>query len=141
MSMLRKDLHNNLALKNALHCRAISSSTTTTGVILDLQGYDAVEFLMQMGDWTDGTYTPSIVEGNAANLSDGVAVSDANNLFGTYAACATALNADDTVARLGYRVGKFRYIRLDIVSATVTTGTAEFGALAILSNADQMPVA
>ena len=141
MSMLRKDLHNNLAVKNAFHTAAISSSTTTSGVILDLQGYDAVEFLMQMGNWTDGVYTPSIVEGNAANLSDGVAVSNADNLFGSYAACATALNADDTVAKLGYRVGPFRYIRLDIVSSGVTTGTAALSATAILSNADNMPVA
>lgn len=138
MSMIRKDLHNNLVVKNAFNTAAISSSTTTTGNIIDLQGYDAIEFLAQMGNWTDGVYTPAITEGNDSGLSDGAVVSNADNLFGTAAAMATALNADNTVGRIGYRVGKFRYVRLDFVSTSVSTGTAALSATAILSNADNM---
>lgn len=141
MSSFRKDLHNNIKQVNAFNTVAISSSTTTTGNIIDLQGYDAIEFIAQMGNWTDGVYTPVITEGNDSGLSDGVAVTDANNLFGTLAAMATALNADNTTSRIGYRVGKYRYVRLDFVSSGVTTGTAALGATAILGNADQMPTA
>lgn len=141
MSDIRKDLHNNIKVVNAFNTQAISSSTTTSGNIIDLQGYGAIEFLCQMGNWTDGTYTPVLTEGNDSGLSDGTVVSDANNIFGTAALVAAALNADNTVARIGYRVGKYRYVRLGFVSASVSTGTAALSAVAVLGNPDNMPTA
>jgi hypothetical protein len=134
--MFRKDLHNNTKEKNALNAAAISSSTTTAGNIIDLQGYGACEFIVQLGTRTDGTYTVLLEEGNAANLSD-AAVVDAANRFGSL----PVLNASNQVGRVGYRVGAFRYVRLSLVSATVTTGVAAAGAVALLGNADNMPVA
>ncbi len=136
MSMFRKDLHNNTTQVNALNNAAITSSTTTAGNIIDTKGYGACEFIAQLGVRTDGTYTLLLEEGNASNLSDAAVVA-ADNRFGSL----TAMNASNQVARVGYRVGSKRYVRLSIVSATVTTGVAAAGAVALLGNADQMPTA
>jgi hypothetical protein len=136
--MFRKDLHNNTVEKNALNQQAVSSNTTIHGNIIDLQGFGAIEFLVQMAAWTDGVYTPYIEEGNQSNLSDAASADSVNNIFGTYAQVATNLDAANSVARLGYRVGAFRYVRLSFVSSGVTSG-ATLGATALLANADYMP--
>jgi hypothetical protein len=136
MSMFRKDLHNNTKQVNALNAAAIASSTTTVGNIIDLQGFGAAEFIVQLGVRTDGTYTVLLEEGNDSGLSD-AAVVDASNRFGAL----PVLNASNAVGRVGYRVGAFRYVRLSLVSATVTSGVAAAGAVALLGNADIMPVA
>jgi hypothetical protein len=136
MSMFRKDLHNNTKEMNALNAAAITSSTTTAGNIIDTKGYGAIEFIAQLGTRTDGTYTLKLEEGNDSGLSDAAVVA-ADNRFGSLTAMATS----NQVARVGYRVGAKRYVRLSIVSTTVTTGVAMAGAVALLGNADQMPVA
>lgn len=133
MSMIRKDLHNNVTQKIALNAAAITTSTTTVGAIIDLQGYDACEFLVQLGVRTDGTYTVLLEEGNDSGLSDAAVVAAANRLGSL-----PVLNASNTTGRVGYLVGAFRYVRLSLVSATVTSGVAAAAALAVLSNADLM---
>ena len=137
MSMFRKDLHNNTEQKIALNIQAITSDTTTAGAIIDLQGYGAIEFIVQSATLTDGTYTVKLEEGNAANLSD-AAVPDTSNVFGSLPSFAST---DDNVAkRVGYRVGAKRYVRLSIVSTGTTSG-GTLGASALLGNADNMPTA
>lgn len=136
MTQIRKDLHNNVEQVNALNCAAISSSTTTAGNIIDLQGYGAAEFVIQLGVRTDGTYTVVLEEGNNSGLSD-AAVVDSANVFGSL----PVLNASNQVKRVGYRVGAKRYVRLSLVSTSVTSGVAAAGAVALLANADQMPTA
>ena len=132
---IRKDLHNNVSIDVAKNVAAISTSTTTAGNVIDTKGYGAVEFVLLTGAYTDGTYTPLIEEGDAANLSDAVAVDDAN-LFGTEALAAVA--AANTAKRVGYRVGKYRYVRLSVVSTSVSSG-ATVGAVAIKTNPDLAP--
>lgn len=121
------DMHSDVFAKVAKNTAAIASSTTTAGVIIDTNGYEGLEFIIQSGAWTDGTYTPLIEESDASNLSGSNAVDD-ENLVGTEAAA--AIGAANTVKRLGY-VGHKRYVRLSIVSAGVTSG-ATIGATAIL---------
>lgn len=135
---MRKDLHNHVKAMVAKNPTTISTDTTTAGVIIDTKGYGAVEFMLYTGTRTDGTYTPLIEEGNNSGLNDAVAVDDAN-LFGTEAAAALA--ASNSVSKVGYRVGKYRYVRLSVVSASTSSGCTSVGALATLSNADQEPVA
>lgn len=136
---MRNDLHNNVTQKVALNSAAISSNTTTDGAIIDLQGYNACEFVIQSATLTDGTYTPLIEEGNDAGLSDAATVSTANT-FGTIAA-ATFVSTDDNVAkRIGYRVGSFRYVRLSLVTTGVTTG-GTIGAVAVLGTPNEAPTA
>lgn len=121
------DMHNDVLAKVAKNTAAISTSTTTTGVIIDTNGYESLEFIVQSGAYTDGTYTPLIEESDAANLSGSNAVAD-EDLLGLEADA--AVSAANTVKRIGY-IGHKRYVRLSLVSTSVTSG-ATLGATAIL---------
>ncbi len=133
-----RDLHNNIKVEKALNTTAISSDTTTTGSIIDMQGFGAVEFIIQSGTLTDGSYTPLIEEGTLSNLGDATAVAD-SNLLGTEADAAFALTDDNKVKKIGY-IGNKRYVRLSIVSADTTTG-GTVSAVAVKGNAGDRPVA
>lgn len=134
-----KDLHNNMKPEVAFDISAISSDTTTAGNIIDLQGFNSAEFVMFSGTLTDGSYTPLLEEGDAANLSDATAVADAH-LLGTEAAAAfAAASDDDAVKKLGY-IGNKRYVRLSIVSASTSSG-GTMGAIAVKGHAGDNPVA
>lgn len=136
--MASRDLHNNIKATPALNPQAIASSTTVNGAIIDLAGYESAEFLIQSATLTDGTYTPSITEGDASNLSDGAAVA-AGDLIGTVADATFAATADNSVKKLGYKGGK-RYIRLNITSTGVTSG-GTLAAVAVLGHPKSAPVA
>jgi hypothetical protein len=133
-----RDLHNNIKAEAALNVSAISTDTTTVGSIIDMQGYGALEFIIRSGTLTDGTYTPLIEEGDAANLSGATAVADAD-LLGTEAAAAFVAADDNVVKKVGY-IGNKRYVRLSIVSSGVTTGGA-MTAVAIKGRAADRPMA
>lgn len=133
-----RDLHNNIKTEVARNIGAISSNTTTAGNIIDLQGYHSVEFIILSGTITDGTFTPLLQEGDAANLSDAAAVAD-SDLLGTEAAATFISTDDNTVKKLGYIGGK-RYVRLSIVTTGVTSG-GTISAIAVKSNASDRPVA
>ena len=130
------DSANGLTPKVALNTAAISTSTTTNGVILDTQDYNALTFVLNVGARTDGTFTASVTHGDDSGLSDGTAP-DASDLVGTLAS--TAISTAQTMKKLGY-VGNKRYVRLSVVSTTVTSG-ATVGATAILSRPAVGPAA
>ncbi|BAI71476.1 hypothetical protein AZL_020380 [Azospirillum sp. B510] len=133
-----RDLHNNLAPLVALNIGAIASNTTTNGAIIDTRGFNSLEFVIQSGTLTDGTYTPALIEGNASDLSDGSPVA-ADDLLGTVAAATFAATDDNKVKKLGYR-GNKRFVRLSLVSAGASTG-GTIGATAILGHPRNAPVA
>lgn len=134
--MAQFDIHNELYPTIARNTAAINSNTTSTGTnIIDTQGYGALEFIQTVGARTDGTFTLALVHGDDPALSDGVAVTDAD-LLGTLAG--TAINAANTVKRVGYR-GDKRYVRADVVSTSVSSG-ATVGVLAVRGRANVRPV-
>jgi hypothetical protein len=133
-----RDFHNNIKAESALNTTAISSSTTTAGNIIDMQGFGAVEFIIQSGTLTDGTYTPTLQEGAVSNLSDATTVAAAD-ITGTIALATFALTDDNTVKKLGY-IGNKRYVRLSIVSTVVTTG-GTVSSVSVKSRAADKPVA
>lgn len=112
----------------ALNTAAIATSTTTNGVIIDTQDFNALTFVLNVGARTDGTFTPNLQHGDASDLSDAATV-PADDIVGTYAG--GAINTAQTVKKLGY-VGNKRYVRLQVVSTSVTSG-ATVGATAVLS--------
>lgn len=120
----------------ALNTATISSSTTTNGNIIDTQGYNSLTFLLNVGARTDGTYTPLIRHGDDSGLSDAADVDD-SDLVGTEAGA--VISAANTVKKIGY-VGTKRYVRLSVVSTSVTSG-ATVGATAILSRPAVGPIA
>ena len=137
--MSSQDLHNNIKTSVGLDVAAITTDTTTNGNIIDTQGYESLEFVLVSATITDGDYVPALVYGDESNLSDAAAV-PSDFVIGSYADASFTEDTDDNqTRRVGY-VGHKRYVRLDIVSTTTTTG-GTIGALAILSNAHDKPTA
>ena len=136
--MAQKDLKNSVITKTAFNIQAISSNTTTAGVIIDGLGYESSLFIIQSGTLTDGAYTILIEDGNDSGLSDAAAVADAF-LLGTEAAASFALADDNTTKRIGY-CGKKRYQRLSIVSSATSSG-GTLGAVCVLGDAITQPTA
>jgi hypothetical protein len=132
-----RDLHNNIKVEVALDTAAISSDTTTNGNIIDMQGFGSVEFVIQSGTLTDGTYTPLIEEGDVSNLSDASAVAD-SDLLGTEANASFAATDDNAVNKVGY-IGNKRYVRLSIISSGTTSGGTVSG-ISVKSNASDLPI-
>lgn len=136
--MASYDIHTNLKQEVAKNIGAISSNTTTNGNIIDTRYFEAVEFIIQSGTITDGTFTPQIQEGDQADLSDAATVSSDFIIGAT--SDATFVAADDNKAkRIGY-VGKKRFVRLNLVSTGVSSG-GTFGAIAVLGHPRNMPTA
>lgn len=127
-----KDLYNNIAVSNALSATAISSNTTTNGASVDLQGYESAAIVYRSNAYTDGTYTPNLQESTDGSTWTDVAAAD---ILGTEA----AISAANTVKKIGYN-GHKRYIRLQVVSTSVTSG-ANISATAIRGHARSNPVA
>ena len=134
--MADKDLKNNLKIVVALAPQTINSDTTTTASIVDTLGYDSVTIIPFSATITDGPYTPVINDGDDSGLSDAAVVAD-DFLIGTEAAAALAAADDDTAKKVGY-VGKKRYIRPDILSASTSSG-GTIGVLVLLSHAVTQP--
>lgn len=132
--MAQYDIHNQMLQKVGLNTAVINSNATTNGVIIDTQGFGALEYLLAIGARTDGTYTLQLQHGDAANLSDAATVGAAD-LLGSLPVGNTA----NTVQRVGY-VGDKRYVRANVVSTSVTTG-ATVGVTAILGRPDINPTA
>lgn len=135
MNKLR-DLHHDSKGKVGFARAAISTDTATNGAIIDMQGYEGLEFYVSSETLTDGLYILSLQDGDASNLSDAAAV-DSEQVFG--AGTQFALTDDGVVKRIGYH-GNKRYVRLVITSSAVTTGGA-FSAVAVNFSPLHAPVA
>lgn len=122
--MASQDLVSEITPAIALASASIASSTTTNGNSVDMQGAESLAFVFFSGAYTDGTYTPQIEE--SSDNSTWSAVADAD-LIGTEASA--AITAANEVFDIGY-VGNERYVRLAVVSTSVTTG-ATIGATAV----------
>jgi len=125
----------------ALVPQTISSNTTTVGPIIDTKLFESLTFLLNVGDYTDGTYTVTIEHGDDSGLSDTAAVTIADDPQ-TLIASNPLVAADLVLAaaglkRFGY-IGKKRYVRLSVVSTAVTTG-AIAAILAIQGHAKSNP--
>lgn len=129
------DLHNNVFGVVALVNSEITSDTTTLGAIIDTAGFESLEFVLQSGTITDGTYAITLEDGEEANLSDAAAV-DSELVLGSEEAAFVAAD-DDAVKRIGY-IGKKRYVRLSILSASTTSG-GEFSSVALLASPHHAP--
>jgi len=115
-----RDLHNNIKSSRAISpAAAITGNTTTDSQIIDMQGFESAEFLMQAGVITDGTFAYKIQEGDAANLSDAADVATIDYLGAVGSFVATTDN--NASKKIGYRGGK-RYLRLRLTQSGATSG-------------------
>jgi len=119
------ELHNNCKVVCTVP-GAVSPVATKTGVVVDRQGYSAVEFIVQHGSvTTTGTAVSiAILEGDVTGTMTSVADAD---LLGTEAlaglAAATPRTAGTTKEvskRVGYR-GLKRYVSANVITATTST--------------------
>ena len=133
--MASRDLKNDIKIVNGVNITSITTNTTTAGVEVDTQGYESVTIEVITGARTDGTVTPLLQESDVTAIYSG-SVAD-EDLIGLEAdAALSALNAR---SRFGY-IGKKRYIKVSLVSTSVTTGLTA-GASVILGNPKSAPVA
>ena len=80
-----KDLHNNIHPSGAA-VQTVTDNTAVVSGIIDMQGYNSLEFLIAAGTLADAnaTFTVLVEEGDDSGLSDASAVADAD-LLGTEA--------------------------------------------------------
>ena len=136
--MSSKDLHNQVKVTAAIPSTRVADNTAQVSAIIDTAGFESLEFVTNLGAIADAdaTFAVTIEDGDAANLSDAAAV-NANFLIGTTAAAGFTFASDNQTRKLGY-VGHKRYVRYTI-TPTANTGNADFGVLALQSNARTQP--
>lgn len=98
---------------------AAKVTTDQTGTCVDTKGYEAVTAVVHYGDWTDGTFTPKLQEGDASNGSDAADVAAAD-LIGSFTAL-SGTGQENKLYAVGYK-GTKRYVRV-FVTVTGTPGT------------------
>ncbi len=135
---MERDMHNNVNGLNALDAAAITTNTTTVGNIIDMVGFESLEYFIQSGVLTDGDYAFLLEEGDASNLSDAAVVPTAEVLGDLVG---FILDTDDNLVKRVGSIGKKRFQRLSIVSTGTTTGVAFMSAVAVQGDPKQAPVA
>lgn len=121
---MHTDLHSEIVVQAAIDPGAIyNANGTKTGATIDTQGYEALEFALQAGVLTDGTWTSAVFAGNAANMSDETDISS-TGLIGVTAGPSFAITDDSVVKRVGVNVAQVgkRYYRIKATQAAATTG-------------------
>ena len=134
-----QDLYNNVVVERAISPVVVNAGDAT-GQIHDMQGYDAIMFVIASGTVTAGDATPIIHVGDESNLSDAAAAPDADLLpqgTGQEAARIFEDADDDAVVTMGYR-GKKRYVRLSLTDAGSVN--ALMVAIALKGKAARVPV-
>lgn len=121
-----RDIHSNVRTKTAIVAAAIGANATKTGLVIDRQGYGAVEFLLSYGSvTTTGTVVTAVVkDGDVTGTMTSVADT---YLLGTEALASlpaatprTAGTTKEVTKRIGY-VGVKRYVSIDLVQTGVTS--------------------
>lgn len=140
-----RDLHHNIKARQCIKPVAVGTTGTgQTGKVIDREGFDSVEFILDYGSVTatNATITPTIVEGDATGSLTSVADAD---LLGTEANAGIGQAATRTsgvsklvTKRIGY-IGKKRYVNCKLIS-TVTAGPL-VAASTILGHPQDAPVA
>ncbi len=131
------DLHSNVKQVVALDSQDITTNTTTVGNIIDTVGFESLEYLIQSGVITDGTYALILEQGDDSGLSD-AAVVPADEVLGVLTGFVAA---DDNAAKRVGSIGKKRFQRLSILSAGTSTGATKMSSVAVLGNPQSAPVA
>jgi hypothetical protein len=129
-----RDFANSIEVRRAISPGvAVTGNTPFVSQIIDLAGFGKLVFAIQSGSLADAdaTFTTLVEHGDQANLSDAVAVPDAQ-LTGSEAAASFTFADDNKVRKIGY-VGSKQYVRLTVTPAN-NTGDAYISAVAILAS-------
>ncbi len=128
-----RDLHNQIKAKRAISPVSTSDDTPLVSQIIDLQGFESLEFIIALGSIADANMTAVVLveEGDASNLSDAAAVADAD-LLGTENGAAFQFDDDNEMRKIGYR-GTKGYVRVTITPSG-NGSAALLAVIAILGN-------
>ncbi len=135
--MAEFDLHSNVKGLIALDVQDITTNTTTDGNIIDTLGFESLEYMIQSGTITDGTYAFLLEEDDVVGFTSSSVV-PADETLGVLTGFVAA--DDDTPLRVG-SIGKKRFQRLAIVSAGTSSGGTNFTSHAVLGHPKSAPVA
>lgn len=126
-----------MAQKDSFHSSTVRPSiepevytSTEIGVIIDTKGFESLQFLIQSGVLTTGTWTPQIEDGDDSGLSDAADV-NSDFLLGTLADATFIVTDDNLTKKIGV-VSKKRFVRLTLVGTATPNGL--IGAQAYLAN-------
>lgn len=135
--MSEYDGHSRVKGEVALNSQDITSDTTTNGNVIDTVGFESIEFHIQSGVITDGTYTLLLEEDDVIGFGTATVV-PADETLGVLTGF--VLTDDNATKRVG-SIGKKQFQRLSIVSASTTTGATKFSSVAVLGNPKVAPTA
>jgi len=138
--MATKDIHNNLHFVPLIvPVAARTDNTAIVSAIIDTKGYESAEFVIVTGTNTDtnATFAVLVEDGAASNLSDAVAVPDAQ-LIGTEAVAGFVFSDDNECRKIGYIGGK-RYVRVTVTPSGNDAGNIFISGVAVLGNARNAP--
>lgn len=135
-----KDMHSNITVRRAISPVSVADTTAQVSQIIDMQGYNSLEFVIAVGSIADAdaTFTVLVEDGSASDLTGGAAVAD-TFLRGTEALASFQFDDDNEVRKIGY-VGNQRYVRLTITPAG-NASAALISAVAVLGDPMNGPVA
>lgn len=134
-----RDLHNNFTRSVGLAPVVVSDNTAQNTAIVDLQGYESVEFVIMTGVLADAdaTFAVTMTAGDAVNdettptsITDSAAA-DSACLLGTLAAAGFTFAADGALRSVGYNPTKGdgkRWVRLTI-TPSANAGSAPLAVL------------
>jgi len=123
------DLHNTTAKQQVLTPVAITDNTARVGTVVDLVGFDALEYTINIGTLADADATFTVLVEDSNDNVTYAAVAD-DFLLGTEAEASFTFAQDNKERSIGYD-GSKRYNRITITPAN-NTGSAVFGVTAIL---------
>lgn len=118
-----RDLHNNIYPKRAISpVAAGTDNTPIVSQVLDMQGYEAAELLINIGANTDAdaTFAVLIEHADLVNMSGAEAVPD-SQLLGTEALAGFTFDDDNEQRKIGY-IGNKRYLRATITPTGNNSG-------------------
>jgi len=137
------DLHSNIRTKTVITPVAIGTTGTTSGIVIDRQGWGGVEFIFSYGSvTTTGTVVTVLCkEGDVTGTLTSVADSD---LLGTETLASlpaatprAAGTTKEVTKRLGYR-GNSRYVTCNLTNTGVTS-VGVMDCIAILHSPELAP--
>jgi hypothetical protein len=125
--MSTTDLHHSIAVEVGIATTAVADGQDVVGEIIDTVGSRAIEYVLQVGAYTDGD-VQLLIEGSDASDMGGAVEVDDKFLLGTEAG--TLLSAAG-VSKIGV-VAPYRYIRATAVTAagsalTVSAVAVKYG--------------
>lgn len=134
------DIHNKFTVRTMI--APIDPGTGNTALvssIIDTQGYDGAELVVQLGVIADAdvTFTFLLEDGDNSALSDNATVAAAG-ILGTLPT-GVQFDSDNSIRKFGY-IGNKRYFRLTITPAA-NTGAWPVSAMAIMGRPHVLPAA